>query len=240
MAANRGEEPAVDERGIAAWKLPPIVAAIALPIVGGFYLGGPGLGMAVGALAAAAILVIAARNPPLHPISPPSPDDFRRHLLVVLEGPLEDGEAIEAIARAARGDTGPDAEVVLLAPCRNRFLDRWACDLDRGREGAQRELVLAAASLAAAGIEARARVGGEGLVQTVEDELRTFPATEVILLGGDGRSGAASAAARDLGGRLAVPLRQLGAAASAQPAPRPAAAPGRRRYSGAGTRPNRG
>ena len=37
------------EPALAAWKLPLIVAAIAVVIVGGFYLGGPGLGMAAGA-----------------------------------------------------------------------------------------------------------------------------------------------------------------------------------------------
>jgi len=47
----------VEKPALAAWKLPLIVAAIAVVIVGGFYLGGPGLGMAAGALAATSIVV---------------------------------------------------------------------------------------------------------------------------------------------------------------------------------------
>lgn len=49
---------------IATRKLPPLIAVIAVAIIGGFYLGGPGLGMAVGALAAGSIVVVAIRNPP--------------------------------------------------------------------------------------------------------------------------------------------------------------------------------
>ena len=64
---KRPEAPAARPH-LAAWKSPPIVAGIALPIVGGFYIGGPGLGMAVGALAAATIIVLAVRKPPLQAI----------------------------------------------------------------------------------------------------------------------------------------------------------------------------
>jgi hypothetical protein len=73
------------DQGIAAWKFPLIVKAIAVSIVGGFYLGGPGLGMAVGALAASAIVVMAVRRPPLYPIVPAPVRDLREHLLVVVE-----------------------------------------------------------------------------------------------------------------------------------------------------------
>ena len=42
------------------WTLPLIVGAIAVPIVAGFALVGPELGLAVGALAATVILVLAS------------------------------------------------------------------------------------------------------------------------------------------------------------------------------------
>ena len=42
------------------WMLPAIVAAIAVPITAAFMFGGPGVGLAVGALAAAVILIAAA------------------------------------------------------------------------------------------------------------------------------------------------------------------------------------
>ncbi len=200
------------EQGLAAWKLPLIVAAIAVSIVGGFYLGGPGLGMAVGGLAAAAIVAMAVRHPPLHPIAPPAAADPRGHILLVLGSPLEDGAAIEVVARAARADDpdDPAPEVVAIEPCRNRFLDRWASDVGPGRRRAQRDLVLSVASLAKAGVEASARLGDEDLVQTVEDELRSFPATEVILVTGDPAGDArGEIAARELESRLRAPLRRL-------------------------------
>ncbi|MGH2974059.1 MAG: hypothetical protein ACRDLL_04220 [Solirubrobacterales bacterium] len=202
----------MNEPALAAWKLPLIVASIAIPIVGGFYLGGPGLGMAVGALAATAILVMAIRNPPLHPIRPPAARDFRRHILVVLANPLEEGRAIEALLAATSPTEGDPAEpeILLLAPSPHRFLARWTSDSGPGRERAQHSLVLSAASLAKAGIAASARVGDEDLRQSTEDELRSFPATEVILATGPrGEDTALEAVAADLESRLLVPCRRL-------------------------------
>jgi hypothetical protein len=142
------------DQGLAAWKPPLIIAAIAVSIVGGFYLGGPGLGMAVGALAVSAIIVMAARHPPLRPIVPAPAPDLREHLLVVVDEPLEDATTVEEIAAAsAPVDPGrPEAEVRVVAPTRNRFLDRWASDTRPGRDRAQRSLVLSLASLAQAGV----------------------------------------------------------------------------------------
>src|SRR6185436_2062994 len=97
-------------------------------------------------------------------------------------------------------------------PCRTRFLDRWASDLDRSRHRAQRDLVLSAATLATAGVEASARAGDEDVVQMVEDELRTFPATEVLYVGAEGESGPA----RALDERLLVPFRRLAARRQAE------------------------
>ncbi len=176
----------VEEPLLAAWKLPLIVAAIAVVIVGGFYLGGPGLGMAAGALAATSIVVMAIRHPPRGPIVPAPLRDIRHHLLVVVSGALEDERAIEQIVEVAGiGDVDQaEAEVVVLMAARHRFLDRWASDSDPAHDLAQRCLVLSAASLAKAGVATAARVGDEDMVQAVEDELRTFPATEVVLVTG--------------------------------------------------------
>jgi hypothetical protein len=130
----------------------------------------------------------------------------------VVEDPLEDGAAIEAIAAA-----GPEAEVLVLAPVQNSFLDRWACETGPGRDRAQRSLVLSLASLAGAGVAARACVGDEDLVQSVADRLEEYPATEVLLVGADG---AHSGPPAELRARLRTPFRQLRCA----PAKRPAAA----------------
>lgn len=211
------------DSGIPAWMLPGIVGAIAFSIVGGFYLGGPGLGMATAAFDAAMIVVLAVRQRPFGPIVPAMPRDSRRHVLVVLERPLgDDATAAAGVATAVReeglrpDEPGTAPDVRLLAPCRASFLDRWASDVGRARAGAQRDLVLSAAALAAAGVEASARTGDEDLVQMVEDELRTFPATEILYVGAPG--GADGEMARELDERLLVPFRFLAAAGAEEDA----------------------
>lgn len=199
----------MSNQGIAAWKLPLIVAAIVVSVVGAFYIGGPGLGMAEGALVVAVIIVMAVRHPPLHPIAPPPPRDRREHLLVVVEEPLEDGEAVERIAAASAplDPDQPEPEVRVVAPTHNRFLDRWASDTRPGRDRAQRSLVLTLASLARAGVDANARIGDEDVVQTVADQLREYPATEVFLVTPAGQQDAGVVA--ELRSRLRVPFHHL-------------------------------
>jgi hypothetical protein len=209
---RQGEPRATDKPALAAWKLPLIVAALAVTIVGGFYLGGPGLGLAVGALAAASIVVMAVRQPPRYPIVPAPLTDFRRHVLVVVSAPLEDSEAIEQIAQAARlGDSDQaEAEILVLSPARIGFFDRWSSDFRRARHRAQRRLVVSVASLAKADVAATARVGDEDLVQAVDDTLRSFPATEVILVTGSPEADAAgNAAVPELESRLRADFQHL-------------------------------
>lgn len=199
----------MSDPGLAAWKLPLIVAGICVSIVAAFYVGGPGMGMAEGSIVAGIIVVMAVRHPPLHPIVPPPPSDLREHLLVVVDEPLEDGTAIERIAAATvpLDPAEPEPEVRVVAPAPNRFLDRWACDVGPGRDRAQRSLVLSLASLARAGVDANARIGDEDVVQTVTDQLRTYPATEVFLV--TGADGEAAAAVEELRSRLHAPFHHL-------------------------------
>lgn len=196
------------DQGLAAWKPPLIIAAIAVSIVGGFYLGGPGLGLAVGALAASTIVVMAVRHPPLRPIVPAPAADRRDHLLVVVDEPLEDAAGVEVIATAsaAADPEGHEAEVRVVAPTHNRFLDRWASDTRPGRDRAQRSLVLTLASLARAGVDATAKIGDEDVVQTVTDQLQEYPATEVFLVT-DASESHVSPAVEELRSRLRAPFR---------------------------------
>jgi len=197
---------------MAPWKLPLIVVAIAVPIVLGFYAGGPGVGVAVGALVAVSIVVVAVRMTPRGAIGE-VPAGAERRLLLVVSRPLDDPAAISAIAgEPGRGpDRGASAPVVrVLSPARIGFLDRWTSDLEPARREAQQRLVVTIASLAKAGLEAEARVGDEDLVQAVEDQLRSFPATEVILVSGPlGEDAATDAAAAELGERLRPSFRRL-------------------------------
>jgi hypothetical protein len=198
---------------MAAWKLPLIVAALALPVVGAFlagvYLvGGPALGFAGGALAVVALLVIAARQRPRGPIgTAPLGSGGGRRVLVVAAVPVEAPGAVEAVAREVRGDGAEPAGVVVLAPASIGFLDRWASDVEGSRRRAQERLVATVAALAAAGVEAEARVGDEDLVQAVEDQLESYPADEVILV--SGRDGDAGPAAEELRPRLRPRFRHL-------------------------------
>ena len=189
------------------WKLPLVVAAIAAPIIFGFYVGGPGVGLAIGALAVVTIVVVAVRQRPRGAIEPVEREPGRR-VLIVLGAPLEDPDVIEQVAAAVTG--GGPSQVLVLSPVRIAFLDRWASDVEEARRDAQRRSVLAVATLAAAGIEAEARVGDEDLVQAVEDQLGSFPASEVILVSAapaDDES--AAAAADELRTRLRVGFRWL-------------------------------
>lgn len=182
------------------WKLPLVVAAIVVPITLSFLLVGPAVGLPVGALVALVLVVVAVRQRPRGDISPAPGATAEQRILVVAVAPLEDPGVIEQISRAADGNS----QVMVLAPAQIGFLDRWASDVEGARGDAQRRLVVSVAALAAAGVEAEARVGDEDVVQAVEDQLGSFPATEVILVSADE---AATAAADELRSRLRADFR---------------------------------
>jgi hypothetical protein len=189
---------------VGTWKPPLVVIAIVVSIVGGFLLGGPGIGVAIGALAGVLLIWIAARMRPRGGIGD-SPDPLvRRRLLVVVSRPVEDEATTAAIAAEAGVDGRRDlAEVRILAPARIGFLDRWASDLEGARREAQETLVISVASLAKAGVVAEARVGDEDIVQAVEDQVTSFAASEVILVTApDDEDPAAADAAAELETRL--------------------------------------
>jgi hypothetical protein len=201
---------------MAAWKLPLIVAAIAVPIVAGFAIGtaigvgGSGMGLAAGALVVAAIVVVAARQLPRGPIDSAPAEDSRRHLLLVAACVVEEPKAVAEISRVARlGSDAGDLDVLVLAPARIGFLDRWASDVESARHAAQENLVATVAALAKAGVKAEARVGDEDIVQAVEDQLQTFPATEVVLVSDGGAGEGDAKAGAELAGRLDAEFRHV-------------------------------
>lgn len=195
---------------MAAWKLPLIVAAIALPVVGAFLagaflVGGPALGFAAGALAVLALLVVAARQRPRGPIGAAPVSGGGRRFLIVAAQPLDEPGAVAAIARQLGDDDV--AEVRVLAPASIGFLDRWASDVEAARRRAQERLVTTVAALAKAGVDAEARVGDEDLVQAVEDQLESYRADEVILV--SARDEDDGDAAAELRSRLRPRFRHL-------------------------------
>jgi hypothetical protein len=196
---------------MAPWKLPIAVAAIAVPIAFAFFLGGPGVGVSVGALVGVAIVFYAVRQSPRGAIGAAPPSSAQPKLLVVVVGRLEDPRATKEIAgRAGAGEGDGAAEVMVLAPARIGFLDRWASDVEGARREAQERLVIGVASLAAAGVEAEGRVGDEDVVQAVEDQLGSFAATEVVLVtAGEDEDAGAVEAAEELQRRLRAEFRWI-------------------------------
>lgn len=196
---------------IRSWMLPLIVAALVIPIIAGFWLGGPPVGLAGGALAVAVVLTLAARAQFDEPIEVPASGDLRYRLMVVAEEPLDDPGLIERIAEiAAEGsdvlDPAQQPEVLVVAPTRLSLLDRWASDLGEARAAAGEVLAVSLAALAAAGLDASGRVGDANPVQAISDELLTFPAREVVLIAGPNLG---AAEAQEVGRRLDRPVRLL-------------------------------
>jgi hypothetical protein len=165
-------------------------------------LGGPGMGVAIGAFAAVGLLAVAIRQRPRGPIASAGSEDARHHVLIVAAGGVEEPADVERITRAAGipADGGVEDEVRVLVPARIGFLDRWASDVEDARHRAQQRLVMTVAALAKAGVAAEARVGDEDIVQAVEDQLQSYPATEVVLVSGEGDD--AEEAAGELRSRL--------------------------------------
>lgn len=189
---------------MAPWKLPLIVAGIAVPIVAGFFVGGGGVGLGLGAFAVLAILVVAVRQRPEGPIDSAAATDERRHVLIVTPGPVESPGDVARIVDAV----GAGADVLVLVPARIGFLDRWASDVEGARHRAQQHLVATVAALAKAGIAAEARVGDEDVVQATEDQLQSFPASEVVLVDSGGERSVDDAAAA-LRSRLKAEFRMV-------------------------------
>jgi hypothetical protein len=198
---------------IRPWVLPLIVAALAVPIILGFAVVGPQMGLALGALAVAVLLVVAARTTFDEPIETAPSPDRRYRLLLVAGEPLDDPRLIEQIAEiAAEGravlDRDQEPQLLVLAPARLSLLDRWASDLGEAREAAGRVLAVSLAALAAAGLDAGGRIGDSDPVQAITDELLSFPAREVLLIAGPGLGGDQ---AEEVGRRLDRPVRLLSA-----------------------------
>ena len=197
---------------IKAWALPLVVLAIAVPIVAAFAALGPNVGLAVGALAAATIIVLAARARFDEPIEVAHAPAGRYPLLVVIIEPLDDPALADQLtriasegARATGADPEREPEVVALAPALNKPVAHWLSDLRQARYEAQKRLALSLATLAAAGVDARGQVGDSDPVQAVEDLLRTFPAREVVFVGAADRP----REVEDIRRRLDRPVREL-------------------------------
>ncbi|HYH62126.1 MAG TPA: hypothetical protein VD766_09695 [Solirubrobacterales bacterium] len=186
------------------------VVVLTVTIVAGFLTVGPQLGLALGALGVGALLVWAARAGEKGAIETVPVTRLRRRVLVVVTVELDD-RAVEAIQSAGEYDRpGNQAEMLVVAPASPGKLGRWATDVMKARAEAQRKLVVSVAALTKAGITARASVGDDDPVLAVEDALREFAASEVILVTGPGAEDEpGERAASELQSRLRQPLERV-------------------------------
>lgn len=196
---------------IKPWHFPFIMLAILVPVVAGFWIGGPPLGTAIGALAAASIALYAALQRPRGPISPANSDGRRRRILVVVSHELEDPVAIDRVRQESDLYSGAEeTEVLLLAPAKTKLLDLLATDVREARAEAQRKLVVSAAALGKADVSSRAAVGDHDIVRAVEDQLGSFAADELVLVTGPPDADqAGERAAKELGDRLTIRLVRI-------------------------------
>ncbi len=190
---------------ISPWALPVVVAAICVPVVLAIMIGvvtveGTGPGLAAGALAVAALIVLAVRA------RPQGPDGGRRAPGRRAAGAAGRNDRRDAQGgRAGRFLAAGAEDVRLLVPLRSRRLDRWLSADDDARADAERRLAHSAGALVAAGLPVSGSVGDADAQQALEDELRSFPADAVILLAEPG----ADDELPDAEERLGLPLAKV-------------------------------
>lgn len=166
--------------------LPLVVALISVPVIGAMILGvvtigGTALGLAAGAVVVATLLVVAARSRPGGAMEVASPGAGGGHRVLVLAAGEVGPRAAEAIATRARGAE----DVRLLVPPSSRRIDRWLSAEDRARRSAERLLARSAGALVAAGLPVSGSIGDSDPATALEDELRSYPADELIVLAAD-------------------------------------------------------
>ncbi len=192
-----------DSRGHTAlkpWALPLVVAAICVPIIVAFGSSsqGAGLGLAVGALAAVALVVWAVRSKPFAKLEVAEHTDGERRVLVLAAEEIHTAGA-QRVAELSAGA----ADVRILVPAPTRALERWLSAEDRAREAAQDTLARSAGALTATGLRVSGAVGDSHPLQALADELRSYPADEVIVISDD------RARVEDLRNDLAIPLTRV-------------------------------
>lgn len=196
---------------ISPWALPVVVGAICVPVVLAMLVGvvtveGVGPGLAAGALAVGVLVTLAVRARPRERIEVAPHRDAERRVLVLATAEATPDSA-ERVARLA----GDASDVRLLVPLQSGRLDRWLSAEDEARRAAQRRLAHSAGALVAAGLPVSGSVGDADVRQALEDELRSYPADEVIVLAEAGGPDELAAAAE----RLALPMERI----EAEPAP---------------------
>jgi hypothetical protein len=107
-----------------------------------------------------------------------SSDDTRR-ILVVANQTATGRELLEEIGNRSRGRK---CEVMLVSPALvGSRAERWASDVDAGRDLARERMARSVTALRGAGVDVRAEVGDPDPNMAIEDALRVFPADEIVI-----------------------------------------------------------
>jgi hypothetical protein len=185
------------------FAIPLLILAICAAVAGGMALSGTevgaGVGLAVGALAVTFLIAFAARAKPRKRVEVAESGDAGHRVLVVALAEPTPGAA-QHVAELA----GSAEDVRLVVPVASRRLDRWLSAEDEARHEAEARLARSAGTLVAAGLPVSGSVGDPNPSQALEDELRDFPANEVILLTADGEDPFG-----EVESRLGLPLRRV-------------------------------
>ena len=185
-----------------------LAGLLIVPMAAGFLVAGGGVGMAAGLITAATIVVIAMRAQVRGEIEVAEPGPgVAGGLLVLAIAPIEDPRTAGIVAAIA--DPGPEEaadEMLVVSPARSTKLQRWTDDLEQARFESQRALAVSLASLAAAGVNGEGQVGDGDPLQAAEDVLRSYAATEVVVVSTEGEY---ERQITELESRLAQPLRRV-------------------------------
>lgn len=187
--------------------IPLVIALLAVPVIAAMLLGaltsaGMGIGLAVGAILVAALVVAAARARPDGPIEVAPRRDSESRVLVLAEAEVTP-EIAQQVAGFARGA----GDVRLVVPVRGRQIDRWLSATDDARDAAQDSLARAAGALVAAGLPVSGSLGDGDAAQALEDELAGFPADRVVVVPDPAGPGELPA---ELRARLGMPVEAVG------------------------------
>ncbi len=185
--------------------LPLVVAAIVVPVLalllGGLLVAGSsGLGLAAGALAIATLIVVAVRAKQKGTLEVAEHTDAGHRVLVMTREEIGPDAAQRISERAGDVD-----DVRLMVPLSSRTIDRWLSAEDPARRDAEGLLARSAATLVAAGLPVSGSIGDSDAATALEDELRSFPADELIVLTAGDTEDPLLAATR----RADLPLTQL-------------------------------
>lgn len=165
-----------------AFRFTMIVGVLVAPVIVAalVFSSAAALGVAAGlALGVAGALFLLKRNEAEPQMEVRRPDGPEMKRILVVSNETLTGRALRnEIAHRVGKDV---AQVRVVSPALNTKLKHWVSDEDEARRHAQERLDSIVRQLERDGVSVEGEVGDSDPVQAIEDALRLFPATEVII-----------------------------------------------------------